>query len=242
MHDLIAVMRKEWKEIVAGDSRRSGLFRLFVLVFILGVFLPTRLGADWLHSMFAVAMAGWIPIIMIVAVIADSFAGERERHTLETLLASRLADHTILFGKLIATVLYGLGITAVTILVSGIAVNLAEQGDFIFFDARRLAMMLLLASLTSLFAASAGVLVSLRAATVRQAQQTLSIAAMVLVFVPSLGIPALPAAARGALVRWLAVRDTTAVLAAAALVLLVLDLLLVAACMARFRRNRLILS
>lgn len=41
-------------------------------------------------------------------------------------------------------------------------------------------------------AASGGVLVSLRAATARQAQQTLSLAVMLLFFVPMFGIQALP--------------------------------------------------
>ena len=36
--------------------------------------------------------------------IADGIPGERERHTLETLLASRLSDRSILLGKVMAAV------------------------------------------------------------------------------------------------------------------------------------------
>ena len=33
----------------------------------------------------------WFSLLLVINVVADSFAGERERHTLETLLASRLS-------------------------------------------------------------------------------------------------------------------------------------------------------
>jgi ABC-type Na+ efflux pump permease subunit len=39
--------------------------------------------------------------------ITDSIAGERERQTLETLLASRLPDRAILLGKVAAITLLG---------------------------------------------------------------------------------------------------------------------------------------
>ena len=42
--------------------------------------------------------------MMVSSLVADSFAGERERHTLETLLASRLPDRAILAGKLLVPV------------------------------------------------------------------------------------------------------------------------------------------
>lgn len=242
MDELYAIVRKEWKEIFAGDGRRGGTFRILVIVFVMGIFLPSQFGATWLSSRFALAMGGWIPIILIVAVVADSFAGERERHTLETLLASRLSDRTILFGKLLAATAYGFGITLATLLVSGIAVNLTHDGGFTFFSAGRVGGILLLAALSAVFAATGGVLVSLRAATVRQAQQTLSIAAMLVFFIPTIGLPALPSAARSRMLLWFASRDAASVFALLLLVILTVDLLLLAACLARFRRDRLILS
>ena len=74
---------------------------------------------------------------MITAVIADSFAGERERHTLETLLASRLSDHSILFGKIAASMAYGWLISLSCILAGAITVNIVNwHGQiFIFHDA-----------------------------------------------------------------------------------------------------------
>ena len=53
---------------------------------------------------------------MIISFIGDAIAGERERHTLETLLASRMPDRAILLGKVIAIVLYAWGMGVLSLL------------------------------------------------------------------------------------------------------------------------------
>jgi ABC-2 type transport system permease protein len=96
--------------------------------------------------------------------------------------------------------------------------------------------------LTAWLAAGAGVLISLRAATVRQAQQTLSMATLILLFVPILGLRALPPETQARLMELLQGGEAGQVLLIAVVVLLVLDAGLLAAAMARFRRARLILD
>jgi ABC-2 type transport system permease protein len=54
-----------------------------------------------------------------------SVAGERERRTLETLLASRLDERAILFGKLLAARAYGWGLTLLSLLLGAASVSLA---------------------------------------------------------------------------------------------------------------------
>ena len=72
--------------------------------------------------------------------IPESFAGERERHTLGTLLASRLPDHAILLGKVAVAVGYAWVMTLMLLLVSLVVVNVtpwdgqvllyaSEEGD-----------------------------------------------------------------------------------------------------------------
>ncbi len=87
--------------------------------------------------------------------------------------------------------------------------------------------------------ASAGVLISLRAATVRQAAQTLSIGTMLLIFVPVYGIRALPAGIRAAGAAWLTRLDTRAALLLVLLLLAALDGALLAAARLRFQRAKL---
>ena len=87
-----------------------------------------------------------------------------------------------------------------------------------------------------------GVLVSLRSSSVRQAAQTLSLGIMLVLFVPLFGIRALPAATQEALLARLMGLGMNQILAGVVGVLLLLDLGLLAAAAARFRRARLILD
>jgi len=98
--DVLTVMWKEWRELVFHPaSLRSTLATAAVIVVLLGIVFPLKVGAAWLDSPLYLAYWGWVPSMLVSTLIADSFAGERERHTLDTLLASRLGDLAILFGK-----------------------------------------------------------------------------------------------------------------------------------------------
>jgi ABC-2 type transport system permease protein len=90
-------------------SLRGGWLGLVIFVAVFGILLPLQSGRGWVESPTGLAVWAWVPFLLVSSVVADSFAGERERHTLETLLASRLPDRAILFGKLATAVGYGWG-------------------------------------------------------------------------------------------------------------------------------------
>jgi ABC-2 type transport system permease protein len=185
---------------------------------------------------------GWVPYLLVSGVVADSFAGERERHTLETLLASRLPDSAILFGKIAAALLYGWGLTVVSVLLSLITINVVHgQGQILLFPAGIAAGILGISLLIALFASGLGVLVSLRAASVRQAQQTFSLIFLV-IFVPLLLMPLLPPEIQFRVTEAVAAADPGTLALGAALLLIVVDLALLLAARARFKRARLILD
>jgi ABC-2 type transport system permease protein len=181
--------------------------------------------------------------MLVSGVVADSFAGERERHTLETLLASRLSDQSILAGKLVAAVGYAWGFTMVMVLVSLASVNVLHwQGGMTWFPVTSAVGIPIVSLLTSLLAAAAGVLVSLRSPSVRQAAQMLSIGVMLLLFVPMFAVRSLPPEWRHATLRTVLAFGPWGLLAALALVVATLDAVLVALAALRFRRARLILD
>jgi len=239
MADIWTVMWKEWKEFSQGGGRgRLGLL-LFLGVF--GVFMPLQMGRGWVESPVMPVAAVWVSLFLVTTVVADSFAGEREQHTLETLLASRLPDRAILFGKVGAAVVYGWVLTMLGLLLSLVTVNVAYQGEgLLFFPAPLAVGTVLLSLLGAGLAAGAGVLVSLRAASVRQAQQTMSLTLMALIFGIGFGAQALPVAWKVRLAQILAGVDATQALVVGAVVLASLDAGLLAAAMRRFRRGRLI--
>jgi len=77
-------------------------------------------------------------------------------------------------------------------------------------------------------ASAGGVLVSLRAQTVRQAQQTLNIAMMVLFFVPVFGVRALPSAVKERFAAWAVNAGSLRLLLCGIAILTAFDLALIA--------------
>jgi ABC-2 type transport system permease protein len=188
MRDVWTVTWKEWKELMLpGGSVLGGAWSEALIVLgAMGVFIPLQVGPAWVQSPVAVYWL-WLPLLQMTGMIAESIAGERERHTLETLLASRLPDETILLGKLGAAVAYGWGLTVLSLLVGLVVVNLGYgAGQLLLYPAPIAAALLALSLAGGVLVAVVGVLVSARAPSVRQAYQRLSIA-LLLAFLPIFG-------------------------------------------------------
>jgi ABC-2 type transport system permease protein len=192
--DILAVAWKELREILTfGDTRGRSKFSLLILILIFGIVIPLQSGRDWIGSPINVMVWGWMPFLWVSGIVADLFAGERERHTLEALLATRLSDQAILFGKLLAALAYGFALTWVIMLAGLITINIAfGRAGLLFYPIQMTLAALVFSILVSCLSASIGVLVSLRAGSVRQAQQLMS-AGMLLLFVPFMLIQFMPA-------------------------------------------------
>jgi ABC-2 type transport system permease protein len=243
--DFATVLWKEWKEIVMERSAGStGSYRPLILIAVFGIFFPLRMGPERFFSPVGLLAPTFFSAIVITAVIADSFAGERERHTLETLLASRLSDRAILFGKIAACMAYGWVISIACIVVGAITVNVVNwHGQVLIYqDAASWLLLLLGPPLLGGVIATAGVLVSLHATTVRQAQQTLSVGFAVVLIGTIFGSSMLPKDWQAWFARILITWSQVDLVLAAAGVLFAIDLALLAAGMARFQRARLVLD
>ena len=240
--DIWTVARKELMELWNEGGRWSRVYKVLA-VLIFGVFLPVEMGPSWIESPLVPLMWSWVPMFMVVQVVTDGFAGERERHTLETLLASRLSDGAILMGKLLAGVLYGAVFVLAFLILGTLTVNVAfGNGELLMYPPDVLAGLLLVMALTIGLVCGAGVLVSLRAAGVKQAQQALLISITV-VFVPLSLIPlVLPEAVRNAFFDAVLHARGTDLMFALAAILVVVDGLLLLGARLRFRRARMLLD
>jgi len=89
MIDAGTVIWKEWSELIGQGGLRGkrGIVH-FALAF--GIVLPLNNGPSWITSPMTAIAWYWVPMFLVTTVIGDAFAGERERHPLEPLLASRL--------------------------------------------------------------------------------------------------------------------------------------------------------
>lgn len=243
--DVGTVMVKEMRELVdslTGGSRAQLVAMAFIGLFF-GVVTPMRHGAGWFSDGTTVFSYAFIGMVLLMQPIADVFAGERERHTLETLLSTRLDDSSILIGKLLGVLAPAWLATAFVYLVAIVATNVEYGHGHLLLPplwsaGATLATIVLVPGLM----AAIGINTSMRANTVRKAAQLLSLFVMALVFVPVIASRALPHAWVAWLIGTLEGHTPAQVGLALGAGLLVLDLGIVALALARFRRGRLSLD
>jgi ABC-2 type transport system permease protein len=236
MSDILTMVWKESRDLLFQGGWRS-LIRPLILVGIMGMYLPLQFGSQWVAlTPLGMVLLLWIPFFVIISFIGDAIAGERERHTLETLLASRMPDRAILLGKIVATVLYALGMGILSLLLGLVLVDLFRtQGNWMFYPLDLFVDAIVLSLLVGVLGASAGVLISLRVSTVRQAQQILSVGTIVFVFGSIFVLRAVPANVISSL-------SYSQFLLIVMAVIAVLDAILLGLSLVSFQRSRLILS
>lgn len=170
--DAMTIVKKELKELL---HNKEFLFYYAILIVVTGIVIPiSSHDADlnnWLATGFVFQV---IAAIVPSNLTADSFAGEKERKTLETLLSLPISTTSIYLGKVFFVQLISLCIIGICFATNIITVNLAN-----FFETGRNTVMMYpgLALYTifingiaiSSFVAFLGVLISLLMKSVRGA-------------------------------------------------------------------------
>jgi ABC-2 type transport system permease protein len=250
--DILTVARKELREIIGGGSGRKGLIREIFFVFLFGVFFPLSQAEAWRSGAVPTVFVFMIPLFLAGPYIADTFAGERERKTLETLLATRLPDSSIYLGKILAVCTYAWAVTQLILLASLIALNLAGggaaegagSGRWFVYPTPVWVGALAGSYASALFISGIGTFISLRSETVRSAHQAMMLPLFVLIFGGSFGLGALwralPTDTQASIAMWASgISGLEAILGIVTMLLLV-DLFLLRLGVRRFRRSKLI--
>ena len=95
--DVLTVMWKESKGLIRYQgSLTKTMLSLLIPVVMMGIYLPLQIGRALVEGPWSLLATVFIPMMLVGMTIPESFAGERERHTLGTLLASRLPDRAIM--------------------------------------------------------------------------------------------------------------------------------------------------
>ena len=237
MSDIWTMVWKESKDFIFSGGR-SDFVRPLLFVAVLGIFLPLSLQMRWIElDSSPILIILYIPFMLIISFIGDAIAGERERHTLETLLASRISDRAILLGKVLVTVGFSWGVTVIGLLLGAVVVNLSQNlGQWAFYTPLSLFEVLLVLSFeTNLLAASGGVLISLKSATVRQAGQNMILGVIFLGLALYGVVRLVPTSVTASL-------TTDQMVLILMVILALLDGILLAVALVSFQRSRLILG
>ena len=180
MRDVVTVLHKELWEIL-GDryARRGGLVQAIVGVLAFGFILPMNNKKLWVEGRPAAIVYYALTGIFAVAIAADAFAGERERKTLDTLLATPLSERAILFGKASAAILFALAVSTFSFVCAVVVVNVAAKPEALFLpEPLCVAAALGGACSSALLLTSLAVLLSMRLPVARTVQQIKGLAGM----------------------------------------------------------------
>lgn len=240
INDILTVIWKEWKSMFRVKGGRSRFLMILLTPVIMSVVMPLVFDSpeEWTNGFFAVILSVIMPLLIVGITIPDSFAGERERNTLETLLASRLPDRAILYGKWLLSVIFAWGVTILFLLVGLVTVNIKFwDGEILFYSPLLIAANLTISLLMATTVAGTGVLISLRSATVQQATQVL----MMIFLVPLIVVQAASMLFLRQMIEYFQTLDAVQLLVITAAVLLVIDIAVNLAALMRFRRSKLIL-
>ncbi len=191
VRDILTVIQKEmWEYWQMRGSKAP--WRGHVFAIILFSIWPAMSGAMMMGSPWCALMWAWIVTIMTTPYVADSFAGERERHTMDTLLSSRLPDKAIVIGKLMSASLCSwvtgmLSLPLSVLLANAFSPNHAVHlHPTVWFTAPILAL-----SMAFMVAGNTSVFV-VKAVTVKQATQTASYGTIFIIIIPLLAMRFLP--------------------------------------------------
>jgi ABC-2 type transport system permease protein len=237
--DLRTMAWKEAKEQFRGQGKRSNYLRQLVAPVVLAAVFPITWGPDWVNEFPALIIAFITPAVIVGVMIPDSFAGERERHTLNTLLASRLPDNAIFVGKMLLPILVGwggaLGLTAVSLVVVNIA---HRESGLLLYSPVITTGIIFLSFLSATLMSGGGILTSLSASSAQEAAQRL----MMFVLVPAMIVQIVPMLLRDQIVKIINVLDGNQLLALFSGFLLVVDLVVFLLAKNKFKRSLLFLQ
>ncbi|MGB5931973.1 MAG: ABC transporter permease subunit [Anaerolineae bacterium] len=239
INDILTVMWKERRGMFRYQGSRTRLLMVLVSPLLMAIVFPLQAGPAWVKDLDSVIIAVFAPIILVSITIPDSFAGERERHTLGTLLASCLPDRAILFGKVAVSVAFAWGVTLAAILLGLVIVNVAHwEGKLLLLTPTIALADFGLSFLLGTLAAGAGVLISLRSHTVQEATQTLT----AVLLLPPMLLGMFMTLLQDRVREFIGAFKGEQILLIVVAILAVIDVVVFVAAMARFQRSRLYLD
>jgi ABC-2 type transport system permease protein len=241
----LVIMRKEWIDIKSTlfsyHNLQAGIWPILLFCVAFGIYEPLRIGPDWMQSPIMVfSLSVLVPFVAIGFISPYSFVGERKRGTLEPLLATPVSDQAILFGKIGIAVLYGWGVSIISML-SGLFTLFFSTGKFLLYPPGIAIPTLLLSLFFSLLTSIIGTNSSLYAKTQLEAQNNLGMALFIPIVLPAFFVgPFMPEAWKVIIVQIAAQLGIANLLLILAVLLFIVDNIYMVIALGRFHRKLLI--
>ena len=242
MEQIRTVAWKEWKALgdQAGIRGGGGIVVLTLIALIMGAFMPWTAGPEFFTSPLTLFVYPFIGASVAANPVIDSFAGEKERRTLETLLSSPLEDRAILLGKMWVALAAGWTIPMLLYGIALVTVNIKMWGNGIVFPPAWAAVGVPSMSAAAVgLVCSAGILASMHCSTVRQAGQIFGYVVFVVFLAPVIVVALLPDAFKATIGEWLMRQDPMTLVFVGVGALVAVDAICMRLAFTSFRRGRL---
>lgn len=237
---LAAVVWKEWTELLRLDQGLRSVGVRVVGAGILGVVLAWRTGSSFGHDRDTILLLVQLTLLPTLPITPDSFAGERERHTLETLLATPIKEAELFLGKFIAILGFGVAFASLVTVLNAFVVAVRYGLPAVLrLSYGVLATGLGIGLLSAAILTGVGLILSVHVRSVRTANQISAYSLVALIFAGSAVSRSLPASLLATVTDW---TKTAPPQVQAVTILLVLALAAIAVLMvgiATFNRERL---
>jgi ABC-2 type transport system permease protein len=127
--DVFTIIRKEIAEVFGDWHSFYGVaIQTAVVVITCGILVPGDDTTVWLSPGRLILLYAMFPSVIAATFSADAFAGERERRTLPTLLATPISDGAIFLGKISTAV--GISVACSLLAISaGVTTTLVKGED-----------------------------------------------------------------------------------------------------------------
>jgi ABC-2 type transport system permease protein len=112
-----------------------------------------------------------IPLAIPAVLCADSFAGEKERNTIEAILATPISDSELLVGKIILPLVASLSSSYLAFAIYSFLTNVFIFHRFLFPTSSWISIMCFLVPALTFFSVGAMIIISARSKGFREAQQ-----------------------------------------------------------------------
>ncbi len=185
--EIAAIMWKEWRQLL---QRTGGNLLVFTIRIVLSfsfiaLIIPLEVNdgaiVDYSWNLVWITM----PLAVVFGLVGFSFAGERETHTLPTLLASPLSDRALVLGKVAFPVTYAVFSSLIISLCLLVKANILNGNNgLILYAPESFYSGIITSFLLATFIATLGVYRSACAPTIRQAQTSLLLTVAIAVFLP----------------------------------------------------------